>query len=657
MQRSLFHRLAAMLDALCAGIPVALAVPDLALLDRESLGALRTFYRRHPATAPDLVAGFDPRRSTAAADERGLVLESEAEDVWQIALGLLAVPGARAVELRGAPEEEPEGIAEAAPPADGSLDAAAFAHLAAAAADPGGDLAGLAGRVLPALRAAFESYAFATVLRLGLGLLALDPPLARDEAAELHGLTALAAHNRQFLTRGNAPLAAFLERHFRAAWEAEALPARKSAWAYRVAVALGRRQARFAEAIEWADRAIAQAAEPGIGALAAAHLEGWGRNIRALALLRSGRAEEAAAECQAAFVRLDAAIGGAVEAAAVAADPLLREAAFTHALLGDNLAALYHREGGERFAHWKEQADRIAEPFPELHRFEAITWIDLYRGSGRLGAALAKARQGLAAARAEQDAVREYTYAVHAADLLARRGEAREAFAAFAEAHELHRRLGAPFLVDVAPQAAAAALAAGLLSEAERRYAALLDDPAFPLSLDARAQLLAAWGETAARRGDGTAADIAEERLNEAIAAAVESGERDTLLAVAVAAGRAEQALGRKESAAEAYARALEIAAAGDGGAPPPPAALELAARLGGLETAGTAEGAGTDAGAALGALALLPAALDDGEAWQEVERLLAALDRAGARGRAEREQPEALALLLQAAEERSRLG
>ena len=83
-----------------------------------------------------------------------------------------------------------------------------------------------------------------------------------------------------------------------------------------------------------------------------------------------------------------------------------------------------------RFARWKTIADELAHDFPELARFEAILWIDLHRESLHLGLALAAARRGLESARAEQDALREYRYAVQVADLLYRRGEARDAFAA-----------------------------------------------------------------------------------------------------------------------------------------------------------------------------------------------------------------------------------
>lgn len=635
VQRPFFRRVAAALAAAARGSGAPVVVPDLALLDRESLGALRTLYRRFPETAPDLVAGFDPDRTTPEPDGDGLIWEHETEEVWRIAYGLLSVPGSRLVDLPALGREEERQETAPLPEPGERLDERAFALLCRERLS-----AREVGQVLAGQRSAFEGYAFATALRIGLGLLAARPELTPEQAADLHGLTALSAHNRQFLTRGNRPLAGFLEHHLRAAWEAETRPALRSALAYRLAVTFARRQRRFAEALEWVERAVAAAADPGLSRLQSAHLGAWAENIRALALLRSGRETEAMASCERAFGRLDAAIEGRVEAAAVSPDALLREIAFTHALLADNLAALYHREGGERFIRWKAEGDRIAETFPDLLRFEAITWIELYRSTGRLGAALAKARKGLAAARAEQDAVREYTYTAHVADLHDRRGEVREAFEAFAAAQDLRHRLGNPrFLRDLASQAATSALRAGLLDEAERRLAGLLGGDS--LSLDTRAQLLAFWGEAAALRGDRP---TAESRLDAAIEAAVLSGERDTLLAVAVAAGRAAQSLGEPAEARDAYRRALEIAGA-EGPAPP---ALELAALLGILEIEGP------EADLTLRALTLFAEALDDADAWRETERLEGAIGRAGCRERAEIELAEPLARFLRAAAERT---
>ncbi|MEM7355923.1 MAG: hypothetical protein AAF657_34220, partial [Acidobacteriota bacterium] len=107
-------------------------------------------------------------------------------------------------------------------------------------------------------------------------------------------------------------------------------------------------------------------------------------------------------------------------------------------------------------------------------------------------------------------------------------------------------------------------------------------------------------------------------RINEAINLAVESGARDTLLAVAIAAGRASQHLGRPGDAEEAYRRALEIAGENSGSTGGDvPATLELALHLGLWETATE-----PPVDSVTHCLSLLPEALDDAETWWRLRRI-----------------------------------
>ena len=608
IQRPMFAAWAELLHALLDGGGFTLLVSDLARLDRESLAALRAFYRRFPDSAPDLVVGYDPRHDTPAPDSHGLIWESPADDVWRIALGFRALPGAVTEDLEDR----------------GKIDAAAFA-------DPEGDgplAEGAAEHAVDEMRAAFRAFGFSTVVRLGLALLRHEPRLDPARAAELHGLLGLAAHNRQFLTRGNRRLADFLERHFRAALAAERDPVRRSCLCYRLAVVFGRRKGEPEPALVWARQAIEEAETPGIPPLRKAHLQGWAHNIEALALLRSGRSAEAEVSCERAFALLDEALAGlpAGVEPSTAPDQLVREAAFTHSLLADNLAALAKTAGDAgRLAHWKEIADRLGEHFPGLSRFESVTWIEIFRERRELRNALARAEHGLEDARAEQDALREYEYEVHGADLHDRLGEAEAAFAAFERARDLRRRLGSPrFLRPVEIPAAAAAARTGRTAEARFLFQTLLE---LETSDATAAQILAALAGLAAREGDAAEAD---ERMNEAIGRAVESGERDALLAVAVAAGRACQLLGRDEAARDAYRRALEIAGpdGSTGEESAPPAALLWAARLGAWETGDR------DPEIPVRCLLQTGPALEEADAWWDLPRLIRALAAVASTGR-----------------------
>ena len=393
---------------------------------------------------------------------------------------------------------------------------------------------------------------------------------------------------------------------------------RRSCLMYRLAVTLGRRQRRLEPALEWASAALAEAHRPDLPQAQAAHLEGWARNIRAYVLMRAQHLEEAAVDCHAAFEALDAVMEQHPRAASDP-DQLIREVAFTHSLLADNLAALASLKGDTaELQRWKLRADHLAEDFPELERFEALTWIRLYRELQRPAAALGKALSGARSAAAANDVLRWYNYVVQAADLHYRLGQAAEACERFEQAEELRQRLGdPPFLRPVALSYAAAAARAGRVEEAQQRLATALAAQKED-ALDARSQLLAALGQVAAAAGNTTAA---EEHVNQAIALAVESGERDTLLTTALAAARASDLLRRPDDAAAAYRQALEIAETQveAATAPAPPAAL-LATLLGLAEHA-------ADPGElpvlASRCLALLPAALEDADTWWDLRQLL----------------------------------
>ena len=122
-------------------------------------------------------------------------------------------------------------------------------------------------------------------------------------------------------------------------------------------------------------------------------------------------------------------------------------------------------------------------------------------------------------------------------------------------------------------------------------------------------ELGATAGVIAAHRGDASAA---EAEINQAIAAAVELGERDVLLRVAVAAGEAFMRLDRVDDAAAAFAQALELELVHEA-----PAVSDLLAASVGALSAGS-----EDHHLVERSLAVLEPALIDAEAWWLLEPL-----------------------------------
>jgi tetratricopeptide (TPR) repeat protein len=323
-------------------------------------------------------------------------------------------------------------------------------------------------------------------------------------------------------------------------------------------------------------------------------------------LARLGRLPEAIADCEHAFAVLPRAPDGAPPA----------ELAPSRLVLADNLAELHIRSrdhaGAER---WQQVLADLERSFPDVQPYSPRRWSELHRAAGRLDQAIHHGSIGLAAGRAHLDPFAEEHYAADLGDLHYRRGDAATALRHFQAALAVRRRVGAPEDVLAGELSCAlAALRADRLDEAELRFHRALALPACALPA-ARAEVLGALALVAARRGDGAGADAL---TNQAITLVVALGARDALARAARSAAEACLSLQRVAEARTMFARALELAATD--GDPPLPDADWVGALLG-LWRAGERDREGV-----LAALARMPRALGDPEAWWELPCLLDAL-------------------------------
>lgn len=605
-----------------------IVVPEIGRLDHESLVLLRLLVASTPAEArPRLIFGHDP---SARPDElharRGF-------DLNETELALLeAMPGCSIASIE-APDEPDTSAGESGVRADGpgvceggrrastpcpvddELEARAFRSLEAGA---GVD----AALVLRALRAAFDARGFGAALALALALLEGGLSLSDGERAEAHTLAALSAYNRHVESAGNVELAAFLLEHFGAALALEREPARRAHLLQRLAMARSRRLGDFDEALTLCDRAIEASCDAGIAPAAAALCEGWSRNGRAYVLHRLGRRAEAYVEMRLAYDRVcapasdDGAPRGEIEASTV--------------VFLDNLAELAEASGDVDAAlGWQGRladAERAREGGALLasHRMLRL----LARRPGRLREALGGACAAYAEATRLRDAVHAERYAAAAADLSYRAGELDEALAWHERSLALRRLVAVEASeVEALRAAGVAALRGGQLARAR----ALLGEALSRTSLPAVQADLAGWlGIEAAR--SGAPAD-AEALVDEAIEAALRSGQAGALVRAGRHAASACEALGRDDDRREALERALEVARA---------RLVETPSS----ELFGTLADRGAPGPELVEALSLAPAALADAEAWWALPALVrATFARARAGELPEAARPVALAL------------
>jgi hypothetical protein len=240
--------------------------------------------------------------------------------------------------------------------------------------------------------------------------------------------------------------------------------------------------------------------------------------------------------------------------------------------------------------------------------------------------ALALAQSELDVARAAQNRTAEAYRAGEIADLFYRIGDARAAFDAFVLAMQLGAGDDGPdedLALEVA--AAQAARRAGLVDEALAGMSRALESP-LAKTPATRAALLAehAWALAAAGQ------DVeARSRIAEADELARASDDADAVTRVHRVTAEIALAVGRAEAAANAFALALEVAqSAGSGEAEDDPddspvAPSEVFSVLAGIHAAG---GAADEI--LLGAIALAPEALREGDAWWELHRIVPGLLR-----------------------------
>src|SRR5215472_12145709 len=429
--------------------------------------------------------------------------------------------------------------------------------------------------VLAAMRAAFNAFGFETSLRLGLVLAGhgrADPRVRRS----IYSIVALSALNLDPLAKSKDWSTGVMEKYF-----TEALTGEPDA----------------------AERA--------------GFFEGWARNGRAYARLRSGLAEEAAADCELALERL--------AGESLAGIPEL-EIQVLRLLLSNNrskIAQATHDQAG--LVHWRQRTREFLAALPTDDR-PGHEWMippedknDLASSRDYFEGLLARARERL---DPEAEAV-----GAHALGLIYYRlGDARRAREQFQTSLRIWQIIrGYPEdILTEELNCAVTAFRAELLPEAETGFERIRKSPLLGAE-SAQAETLGALAMVAAKRGQP---DVAIARAQQAVSMAEASGERDSLIRVLRSVSEAHLMLERREEALAYLRRAMSAIAeaAAENSTVAPEDHLGV---LVGLLECGAA-----DDRAMLQALELLPAALGDPNAWWDLPRLLVHVSHSLQRGR-----------------------
>jgi len=568
---------------------VVIVIPDCASLDRETLYLVRPLLRRTAGQGHlRLVLGYDPRPRPEPV--KHLTLEPIMGELRLFA----ALDGTEEHTILSGPESAGEinelAAAVSIDPLDDDLEWDAWQALRTREPEaPLGDLA------LRGVRRACECFGFAESLELAEAL--REHELDSEQSAELHylaGLAAACAGSSQELTQ-------LSKNHLSAALGQTQAPARRATILSHLA--------NVSPSRELADQMLAVARSGNLPPAQAVHFAIAAQHARSLASYGEDRVDAAATECQSA---LDLLAGG--KRGLDLSD--VERALVSWKLLSDHIRFAFESGDIESAIRSEQLRSRCEATIPGSRRPQ-INWLpaQLFDADPDTAAQHFIRRKAEAQAALQPDAEAFWSYLV--GELYYRIGDAGLAQENFGAAFELWVYMHHDAEDALAAQlgCAVAALRANRPGEAESRFQSLRSHPLLAHNAG-QAETLGALAMAAARRGD---LESALHRISAALAQAAACPEPDVLACVNRSAGETYRILGHFDESRAAFEQALAAVSGCNAIAPSERFCLLVGAPI---DTARTNE-----------ALLLIPKALDDGNAWWELPRLIPRVTKLAERG------------------------
>lgn len=466
-------------------------------------------------------------------------------------------------------------------------------------------------QIVQAMELAYQGLGFQNTLELGLKLMAHRPALSSTEKAKVHGLMALAAHNRQF-SAADKRLHEFLLYHFTQAYQYEVEPGMRSALCYRLAVTYGRRMRQPEVGLEWAEKALSEATSAQLTTTEQVYYHNWGINIKAYLLMRTRQLELAYQVGESVFNTVHQHFHGLLENSVTDQNAndkqWQREFFMTMQVLRRNMFALcYYTAKLPQFRFWLDKMEETTPPGPELRRATYVEWAEYYSALLQHDRVLDAVDIGLGHLRQEPESELFLEYSRHGVSSNYRVGNLSASYDHAEQYRKALENIGMPWhfefdLLSYAP--------VYLRSETDLSLKQLItlsmngieannDDDA------ERVEHLLVLGQAFAKQQDREAA---EQAINQAIDVAVELGERNLMMRVARIAGLCNDIMNSPDEALEALHQALELSRH-EGDIQPWPEELFLT-----LIVIQTKEGPNIES--MQQALSVLPEALEQMETW-----------------------------------------
>lgn len=559
IERPFYEGLAGLLgDMFIACGEPKIFIPLFNQISPGTFAALRSLMKRFPECRFSLTIGYSPHEVFSRVDESG-IRWGNSQDLADRMLRSLCASASVAHLGACEQEEEPERLCSqgnqlALDPLDEDLEGRLHATQSSESSLVEWDF------TRPIVNA-FESFDRDAALALALGVVCRCKAIPRAKLALLHEIISLSAHGRQFDTiSGDGRFNAFLAEHLECAFEYEEDPVVRVCLCYRLAVVEGRRRKNFEVAHRYAEQAMEQLPTLQIEAGLRDYLEAWSRNIRAYLQMSRGNIGLAFEDMECAFRKVDESRSD---------DPYMsRENRFMRVLLILNLETLCHITKNEsRLRFWLQRLHQIEEESLELTgaRLTASKRTIYFRKNMELGAAIETALHGLDDARREFQVRYEYNHLMNLGLLYYMQGKLDAAMPCFSEACNLAIHLGleegANHLELIAGVFFSVAGARCDDSQAAiKKFIELIDFHERSGAIHFVIELLGALAVCYGRAGREQESEAA---VNRAIDLALVNASSELMVEICCSAGTALVLLGKKDEAASAFSKGMELASLG----------------------------------------------------------------------------------------------
>ncbi|MBL4670869.1 MAG: hypothetical protein JKX81_01315 [Arenicella sp.] len=473
-------------------------------------------------------------------------------------------------------------------------------------------------QLIQAMELSYQGLGFQNTLELGLKLIAGKPVLGSTQKAKVHGLMALAAHNRQF-SATDKRLHEFLLYHFTQAYQYEVEPSMRSALCYRIAVTYGRRMKQAEVGLEWAEKALSEASSPQLTITEQVYYHNWGINIKAYLLMRTRQLELAYQVGESVFNTVHQHFHELLEKPITEQNAnnklWQREFFATMQVLRRNMFALcYYTAKLPQFRYWLDKMEETTPPGPELRRATYVEWAEYYSALLQHDKVLEAVATGLRYLKQEPETELFLDYSKHGASANFRVGNLSASHDHVEKYRKALDNIGMPWFFEFDLVKYAPVYLRSEIKSSLKRVIELSKD-AIKADKDDKAkcvEYLLLQGQAFARQQDREAA---EKAINEAIEVVVALGERNLMMRVARIAACCNDIMNSPDEALEALHQTLELSRH-EGDVRPWPEELFLT-----LIAIQTKQGA--DIQSMEQALSILPEALEQMETWWELRSTL----------------------------------